>query len=128
MTYRKSKVGVYPLDWGWAYRVVAPDRTSVTQAGFSTEASAKKAARFQARFYDRLERDRVDGVVTQRSNRVLERGVRTCERCGKPHDLVATTRRGRRFGQTWATPECGDYHPEPWEAVARRLLDEPVAA
>ena len=57
-TYRKSRVGVYPLDYGWGWQVVAPDGTRVSCAGYSTEAGAKKAARHEARFRDRLERDR----------------------------------------------------------------------
>lgn len=126
-TYRKSRVGVYPLDFGWGYQVVAPDGTKVSGSR-DTEADAKKAARHHARFYDRLERDRVDGVVPKATSTVLERGVRDCQKCGKPHDLVATTRRGRRSGQTWAAPDCETYYPESWEALARRLLSEPVAA
>lgn len=125
--YRKSRVGVYPVAYGWRWQVVAPDGVVVSGGGYDTEATAKKAARSQARFYDRLERDRVDGVVSKRTTTVLERGVRVCESCGKPHDLVALTRRGRRFGQTWATPDCGTYRPESWEALARRM-SEPVAA
>lgn len=127
-TYRKSRAGVYPVNWGWGWRVVAPDNTEISSAGYPTEALAKKAARREARFRDRLERDRVDGVVSERTDRVLERGVRVCEKCGKTHDLVAQTRRGRRFGQTWESPDCGPYHPESWEALARRLAVETVAA
>jgi hypothetical protein len=122
-TYRKSRVGVYPAAFGWRWQVVAPDGMQIS-GGADTEASAKRSARHQARFYDRLERDRVDGVVSERSDRVLERGVRICEACGKPHDLVATMRRGRRWGQTWAAPDCGTYRAESWEALARRLIAE----
>lgn len=123
-TYRKSRVGVYPLDFGWGWQVVAPDGMRISGTAHSTEASAKKAARGEARFRDRLERDRVDGVVPKRTGKVLERGVRTCEKCGKAHDLVAITRRGRRAVQTWASPDCGIYRPESWETLARRLLTE----
>jgi hypothetical protein len=126
-TYRKSRKGVYPVGFGWRWQVVAPDGTQVSGGG-STEADAKKAAAREARFRDRLERDRVDGVVSKTTDRVLEHGVRVCERCGKTHDLVATTRRGRQWGQTWASPDCGTYHPESWEAFARRLQGEAVAA
>lgn len=126
-TYRKSRVGVFPVGFGWRWQVVAPDGMQIS-GGSSTEALAKKAARHQARFYDRLERDRVDGIVEKVTDRVLERGVRICEGCGKTHDLVATTRRGRRWGQTWASPDCGTYRPESWEALARRLQSEAVAA
>lgn len=125
--YRKCRVGVYPFGvfgYDWGYSVVAPDGVRVTQGGFPTREAARKAATHQARFYDRLERDRVDGVVEERTDRVLERGVRICESCGKPHDLVATTRRGRRWGQTWAAPDCGTYYAESWEAVARRLVEQ----
>jgi hypothetical protein len=127
-TYRKSRMGVYPGDFGWGWQVVASDGTRVSCAGYATEADAKKGARHQARFQDRLERDRVDGVVSKATDRVLERGVRVCEKCGKPHDLVATTRRGRRWGQTWASPDCGTYRPESREALARRLQSEAVVA
>lgn len=126
--YRKSRLGVYPLTYGWGYSVVAPDGTQAMHAGFASEASARASARRTARFYDRLERDRVDGVVEKRTARILERGVRPCERCGKPHDLVATTRRGRRWGQTWASPDCGPYVPESWESVARRAMADREAA
>lgn len=127
-TYRKSRVGVYPIDFGWCWQVVAPDGTRVSSAGYATEALAKKAARREARFRDRLERDRVDGVVDKVTDRVLERGVRACDGCGKTHDLAATTRRGRRWGQSWSAPDCGTYRPESWEALARRLQGEAVAA
>jgi hypothetical protein len=125
--YRKSRVGVYPLAYGWGWQVVAPDGTRISGTDSSAEA-AKKAARHQARFYDRLERDRVDGVVSERTDQVLEHGVRICEKCGKPHDLVAMTRRGRRFGQTWESPDCGSYRPESWETLARRLTGERAPA
>jgi hypothetical protein len=128
LTYRKSRVGVYPLGYGWGWQVVAPDGTQVSSGGHSTKASAQKAARCEARFRDRLERDRVDGVVSQRTERILEQGVRVCQKCGEPHDLVAMTRRGRRFGQTWSAPDCGTYHPESWETLARRLLGATVAS
>jgi hypothetical protein len=121
--YRKSKLGVYPLEWGWAYSVIAPDGTRVTAGGYADMAAARKAARFQARFYDRLECDRVDGVVPVRTDRVLERGIRACKGCGKPHDLVATTRRGRRSGQTWASPDCETYRAESWEEHHERISD-----
>jgi hypothetical protein len=122
-------VGVFPDTFGWGFRVVTPDvtRSSSYGYGFPTEADARRAARKAARFCDRLERDRVDGVVSKRTDRVLEHGVRVCEKCGKPHDLVAMTRRGRRFGQTWASPDCGAYYPESWEALARRLMAEAAA-
>jgi hypothetical protein len=123
LTYRKSRVGVYPAAFGWRWQVVAPDGMQIS-GGADTEASAKRSARYQARFCDRLERDRVDGVVSERSDRVLERGVRICEACGKPHDLVATMRRGRRWGQTWAAPDCDTYRAESWETLARRLIAE----
>jgi hypothetical protein len=127
-TYRKSRVGVYPTDFGWSYQVVAPDGWRVSAHGYPTQADAQKAGRREARFRDRLERDRVDGVTSTPTQRVLERGARVCETCGKAHDLVATTRRGRRWGQTWASPECGSYRPESWEALARRLLGEELKA
>lgn len=126
--YRKSRLGVYPTEFDWSYSVIAPDRTRVTNGGFATAADARKAARRTARVYDRLERDRVDGVVDQRTDQVLEHGVRNCERCGQPHNLVAVTRRGRRCGQTWAAPDGHSYHGESWESVARRLLAERQAA
>jgi hypothetical protein len=44
-TYRKSRVGVYPLNFGWGWQVMAPDRTRVSGGGYTTEADAKKAAR-----------------------------------------------------------------------------------
>lgn len=123
-TYRKSRVGVYPLNYGWGWQVFAPDGTRISSSGYPTEADAKKRARHEARFRDRLERDRVDGVISKVTSNVLERGVRVCETCGEPHNLVTTTRRGRRWGQTWAAPRCGTYKPESWEALARRLLSE----
>lgn len=125
--YRKSRKGVYPLDFGWGWQVVAPDGTRISGTAIDEE-GAKKAARFQAQCYDRLERDRVDGIVPKRTDRILEHGVRTCEACGKPHHLVEVARRGRRAGQTWAAPDCDVYRPESWEALARRLMTETVAA
>lgn len=124
-TYRKSRVSVYRLGIGklWGWKVVAPDGTRISCARDFDEALARKDARHSARSRDRLERDRVDGIVDVRTDRVLERGVRVCQECGTTHDLVATTRRGRRWGQTWATPECGTYRPESWETLARRLLE-----
>lgn len=127
-TYRKSRMGVFPVGCRWCWQVVAPDGTQIS-GGSPTEVDAKQTARRQARFYDRLERDRVDGVVDINLEHVLEHGVRLCKNCGKPHNLVATTRRGRRWGQTWASPDCGTYHAESWEELARRLLQgEDVAA
>lgn len=116
-------MGVYPIGYGWRWAVSAPDGTQISGSE-NTEADAKKRARYEARFRDRLERDRVDGVVSKVTSNVLERGVRLCESCGEPHDLVTTTRRGRRWGQTWASPGCGTYKPESWEALARRLMGE----
>lgn len=125
--YRKSRFGVYPLEYGWAFSVVAPDRQRTTQTGFATEADARKAAKRSARFYDQIERDRVDGIETVRTDRVLEQGVRNCLKCGKPHNRVMTTRRGKKWGSTWATADCETYHSESWEAMARRLLETQAA-
>jgi hypothetical protein len=117
-----SRVGVYPLDYGWGWSVVAPDGTRVTGACRRTQSDAQKCAQREADFRDQLERDRVDGVTSERTTTVLERGVRACTKCGKPHDLVATTRRGKRWGQTWASPDCASYHAESWESLARRPM------
>lgn len=127
MTYRKSRIGVYPLHYGWGYAVVAPDGTRVTAGGFDTEVDARKAAQRSGRFYDKLERDQVDGIGRVRTDRVLERGVRICSQCGKPHDRVAVTRRGKPWGSTWAAPDGHSYHGESWESFARRNMAEAAA-
>lgn len=120
--YRKSRIT-------YGFEVVAPDGgTRVSQSGFETEVAMRKAARRQARFYDQLERDRVDGVVPKRTSTILERGVRPCIKCGKPHDCVATTRRGKRWGRTWEAPDCDAYRPMSWEDFARQSIAEQVAA
>lgn len=121
-TYRRSRIGVYPTRFGWVAKVVAPDGSRWTGPGHTNAADARKAARRSARFYDQLERDRVDGVESVRTDKVLERGVRLCTKCGKPHDRVATTRRGKRWGQTWESPDCGPYYAESWEEFARRQM------
>lgn len=122
--YRKSKWGAYPLEYEWAFSVIAPDGTRVTAGGYATEADAKRGARHQARFYDKLERDRVDGVTLKTTGHVLEYGIRNCHKCGEPHNLVSMTRRGKRWSQTWAKPGCGSYEPESWEELARRLHEK----
>jgi hypothetical protein len=121
-SYRRSRFGVYPDAFGWRYQVVTPDGGTASAGLFATEKEARVAARKNARFYDQLERDRVDGVVEERTETVLERGLRPCTKCGEPHDLVATTRRGKRWGQTWVKPGCGSYRPESWEEFARKQV------
>lgn len=121
-TYRKSRYGVYPDVFGWRAQVVAPDGAQWNAGGYRTEQEARAAAVRSARFYDKGERDRVDGVATKRGTKVIERGVRPCKNCGEPHDCVTTTRRGRRWGQTWEKPGCGTYMPESWEDFARKQV------
>lgn len=125
---RKSIVSVYHYQYMWVFRVEAPSGTTITQACFPTETSARAAAEPHARFYDELERYQVRGVPERRMKRPIERGVRVCRECGEPHDCYEI-RQGRHKRRSWAHPADGHaYNAEDWETVARRLLDEKAAA
>jgi hypothetical protein len=127
---RKSTISVYQHGWWWVYRVDAPNHDggwlTVMQGCLASEAEAQSSAEHQAKFYDDLERWRVRGGRERRMKRPTARGERICQECGDPHDCYEVRKAGYKF-PSWAHPVDGhSYRAEPWETLARRLLDEKV--
>lgn len=126
---RKSRLGVFPVAYGWAYRAFAPNASmpgstiEVSGSGFDSEDAARRAAKHATKFYDDLERYRVRGVSERRLKRPVERGLRACRDCGEPHDCYAIQYGRFRF-QSWASLKDGHaYRAESWEAFAQRMVE-----